>query len=86
LSAKFNGDRNMAQMSKFNKIKRMIAEDWAWEDVNDYDAREFVTDVVADYYEDSLPNTREELKEYLVEQKLYDEEYAEQFIKDFEEN
>lgn len=73
-------------MSKFNKIKRIIAEDWAWEDVNDHNAKEFVTDVVADYYEDSLPNTREELKEYLVEQKLYDEEDAEQFIKDFEEN
>ena len=72
-------------MEKLKTIKRMIAEDWAWEDVNDYDAREFVTDVVADYYEDSLPNTREELKEYLVEQKLYDEDDAEQFIKDLEE-
>jgi len=71
-------------MSKFNEIKRMIAEDWAWEDVANYDAREFVADVVADYYEDSLPNTREELKEYLVEQKSYDEDDAEQFIKDLE--
>ena len=73
-------------MEKLKTIKRMIAEDWAWEDVANYDAREFIKDVVADYYEDSLPNTREELKEYLVEQKLYDEEDAEQFIKDFEEN
>jgi len=72
-------------MSKFNKIKRMIAEDWAWEDVANYDAREFITSVVADYYEDSLPNTREKLKEYLVDQKSYDEDDAEQFIKDFEE-
>ena len=67
-----------------NKIKRMIAEDWAWEDVANYDAREFVADVVADYYEDSLPNTREELKKYLVEQKSYDKDDAEQFIKDLE--
>ena len=73
-------------MSKFNKIKRMIAEDWAREDVANYDAKEFIKDVVADYYENSLPNTREELKEYLVEQKFYDEDDAEQFIKDFEEN
>ena len=72
-------------MSKFNEIKRMIAE-WAQEDVANYDAIEFVVDVVADYYENSLPNTREELKEYLVEQKSYDEDDAEQFIKDFEED
>ena len=72
-------------MSKFNEIKRMIAEDWAWEDVNDYNAREWITDLVADYYEDSLPNTRKELKEYLIEQKSYDEDDAEQFIKELEE-
>lgn len=72
-------------MIKLNQIKRMIAEEWAWEDVANYDAREFVADVVTDYYEDSLPNTRKELKEYLVEQKLYDEDDAEQFIKELEE-
>ena len=72
-------------MSKFNEIKRMIAKDWAWEDVANYDAREFVVDVIAYYYEDSLPDTREELKEYLVEQKSYDEDDAEQFIKELEE-
>jgi hypothetical protein len=72
-------------MSKFNKIKRMIAEDWAWEDVDNYDAKDFVANVLADYYEDSLPDNREELKEYLIEQKSYDEDDAEQFIKDLEE-
>ena len=73
-------------MSKFNEIKRMIANDWAWGDVDDYDAREFVAGVVADYYEDSLPNTREELKEYLEDEKFYDEDEAEEFIKYFEQN
>jgi len=73
-------------MSNFNQIKRMIAKDWAWGDVDSYDAREFVADVVADYYEDSLPNTREELIEYLVDEKSYDEDAAEEFIKDFEDN
>ena len=70
-------------MSNFNEIKRMIAKDWAWGDVDDYDAREFVAGVVADYYADSLPNTREELIEYLVDEKSYDEDDAEEFIKDF---
>jgi len=73
-------------MSNFNEIKRMIAEDWAWGDVDDYDAREFVASVVADYYKDSLPDTREELIEYLVDEKSYDEDDAEEFIKYFEEN
>ena len=63
----------------------MIATDWAWEDVHDYHARgQFVLDIVTDHYMNSLPNTREELKEYLVEQKSYDEDDAEEFIKDLE--
>ena len=73
-------------MIKFNEIKRRIAEDWAWEDVADYDAREFVAHIVADYYEDSLPNTREEFIENLVDEKYYDEDDAEEFIKHFEGN
>ena len=68
-------------MSKFNEIKRMIAKDWAWEDVANYDAREFVADVMTDYYEESLPNTREELKEYLVDQKSFDEDSDEFVLK-----
>ena len=71
-------------MNKILLIKRYLAEEWAYEDVNDYDAREFVADVVADYYEDSLPNTREELIEYLIDEKSYDEDDAEELIKDYE--
>ena len=71
-------------MSKILLIKRFLAEDWAYEDVNDYNARDFLIDLVAEYYEDSLPNTREELKEYLIEQKSYDEDDAEELIKDYE--
>tara|TARA_Y100000361_G_scaffold118926_1_gene110336 strand:- start:316 stop:549 length:234 start_codon:yes stop_codon:yes gene_type:complete len=71
-------------MNKILLIKRNLAEDWAYEDVNDYNARDWIADLVADYYEDSLPNTREELKEYLIEQKSYDEDDAEELIKDYE--
>jgi len=71
-------------MNKILLIKRNLAEDWACEDVNDYNARDWIADLVADYYEDSLPNTREELKEYLIEQKSYDEDNAEELIKDYE--
>lgn len=71
-------------MNKILLIKRNLAEDWACEDVNDCNARDWIADLVADYYEDSLPNTREELKEYLIEQKSYDEDEAEKLIKDYE--
>lgn len=71
-------------MDKILLIKRNLAEDWAWEDVNDYNAKDWIMDLVADYYEDSLPNTRKELKEYLIEQKSYDEDDAEELIKDLE--
>ena len=71
-------------MDKILLIKRNLAEAWAWDDVNDYNAKDWIADLVADYYEDSLPNTREELKEYLIEQKSYDEDDAEELIKDLE--
>jgi|TARA_B100000900_G_C20572192_1_gene713715 hypothetical protein len=71
-------------MDKILLIKRNLAEIWAWDDVNDYNAKDWIADLVADYYEDSLPNTREELKEYLIEQKSYDEDDAEELIKDLE--
>ena len=45
-------------MNKILLIKRNLAEDWACEDVNDCNARDWIADLVADYYEDSLPNTR----------------------------
>lgn len=66
-------------MQTFEEFKDEWAEDWAVDDVNNYNAREFVIDVLKDYYLKDLPNNKKDFFNYLVDQKGYDEEDAEDF-------
>lgn len=67
-------------MQTFEEFKDEWAEDWAVDDVNNYNAREFVIDVLKDYYLKDLPNNKKDFFNYLVDQKGYDEEDAEDFL------
>ena len=67
-------------MQTFEEFKDEWAEDWALDDVNNYNAREFVIDVLKDYYLKDLPNNKKDFFNYLVDQKGYDEEDAEDFL------
>jgi hypothetical protein len=72
-------------MQTFQEFKREWAEDWATDDVNDYHARDFVIGVVADCYEkDYIPNNLKDFKEWLVSEKGYDEEDANEFTEGVE--
>ena len=65
----------------FEEFKDEWAEDWAKDDVNNiWEAREFVISVLKDYYLKGLPNNKEDFFNYLVNEKGYDEEDAEDFL------
>jgi len=72
-------------MRAFVKFKREWAENWASDDANNYGARDFVVSVLADYYEQSMPNNLKEFKEWLVNEKGYDEDDVQDYTKDLEE-
>ena len=71
-------------MSKqtFKEFKRELSKDWALDDANNYDAREFVISVIADYYEEGMPKNIKEFKEWLVNEKGYDEDDAKGMLKE----
>jgi len=69
-------------MKTFEEFKDEWAENWAVDDVNNYDAREFVISVFKDYYLKGLPNNKEDFFNYLVNEKGYDEEDAEGFLRE----
>jgi len=69
-------------MKTFEEFKDEWAENWAVDDVNNYDAREFVISVLKDYYLKGLPNNKEDFFNYLVNEKGYDEEDAEGFLRE----
>jgi len=69
-------------MKTFEEFKDEWAENWAVDDVNNYDAREFVISVLKDYYLKGLPNNKVDFFNYLVNEKGYDEEDAEGFLRE----
>ena len=69
----------------FQEFKREWAEDWAKEDINDYHARDFLINVVADYYMTDIPNNLKGFKEWLVSEKGYDEDDANEFTEGVED-
>jgi len=73
-------------MKTFEEFKDEWAENWAVDDVNNYDAIEFVISVLKDYYLKGLPNNKEDFFNYLVNEKGYDEEDAEDFLSGVADN
>jgi len=67
-------------MKTFEEFKDEWAENWAVDDVNNYDAREFVISVLKDYYLKGLPNNKEDFFNYLAYEKGYGEEDAEDYL------
>lgn len=69
----------------FQEFKREWAEDWAKDDINDSHAREFIINVVADYYEQDIPNSLKDFREWLVSEKGYAEHDAYEFTEGVED-
>ena len=67
-------------MRTFEKFKDECAENWAVDDVNNYDAIEFVISVLKDYYLKDLPNNKKDFFNYLAYEKGYGEEDAEDYL------
>tara|TARA_R100000935_G_scaffold742_2_gene2552 strand:+ start:1047 stop:1274 length:228 start_codon:yes stop_codon:yes gene_type:complete len=74
-------------MSKqtFKDFKKEWAKDWAKDDVNNLHAKDFIIDVLADYYEKDIPNNLKDFKEWLVSEKGYAEEDANDYIEGVED-
>ena len=69
----------------FQEFKREWAEDWAKDDINDYHAREFIINVVADYYMTDMPYNLKDFREWLVSEKGYSEDDANEFTEGVED-
>ena len=69
-------------MSKqtFKDFKNHCATAWAEDDVNNFDAKEFVIDVLKDYYLLELPNNKKDFFNYLVHEKGYEEYDAKELL------
>ena len=77
-------------MSKqtFQEFKREWAEDWATDDVDSAfqsGTREFLIDVITDYYEQDIPNNLKDFREWLVSEKGYDEYDANEYTEGVED-
>ena len=77
-------------MSKktFQEFKREWAEDWATDDVDNAfqdGTREFLIDVITDYYEQDIPNNLKDFREWLVSEKGYAEEDANEYTEGVED-
>ena len=66
----------------FKEFKNNWAKDWAWDDVNNFDAKEFVIDVLKDYYLLQLPNNKKDFFNYLVHEKGYEEYDAKEYLEE----
>jgi hypothetical protein len=78
-------------MSKqtFKQFKREWAEDWAKDDVNNaynFDTAKFIIDVLADHYEQDMPDNLKDFKEWLMYEKGYDEDDANEFTEGVEDD
>jgi hypothetical protein len=68
-------------MSKqtFKQFKKEWAEDWAKDDVDNaynFDTAKFIIDVLADRYEQDMPDNLKDFKEWLIYEKGYNEDDA----------
>jgi len=71
----------------FEEFKDEWAEDWAEDDV-DYiwETRDFVIDVLKDYYLQDLPNNKKDFIDYLASEKGYGEEDAKDYLSEVSDN
>ena len=76
---------NMSDMNEqtFENFRYEWAKDWAVEDL--IEAKEFVIDVLIDYYLLELPNNKKDFFDFLVCEKGYDEEDAKGYLEYLEE-
>ena len=68
-------------MQTFEEFKDEWAEDWAKDDADTiWETRDFVIEVLKDYYLQELPNNKKDFIDYLTYEKGYMEEDAEDFL------
>jgi len=73
-------------MKTFKEFKRKWAEEEAYDDVNSYDAEEFIVSVLSNYYLKQMPNNKKEFGEWLINEKGYSEEDVEYYLEEVEDN
>ena len=73
--------RSRLTKQTFEEFKDEWAEDWAEDDVNNiWETKDFVIDVLKDYYLKDLPNNKKDFFNYLAYEKGYGEEDAEDYL------
>ena len=71
-------------MKTFKEFKRKWAEEDAYDDVDSYDAREFIVSILSNYYLKQMPNNKKEFGEWLISEKGYSEEDVEYYLEEVE--
>jgi len=69
----------------FFDFKYQYARDNAIDDVNDYHAKDFIVQVLTDYYLEDMPNNKNDFKDYLLE-KGYGEDEVNEELEDVEDS
>jgi len=69
----------------FFDFKYQYARDNAIDDANDYHAKDFIVQVLTDYYLEDMPNNKNDFKDYLLE-KGYGEDEVNEELEDVEDS
>ena len=74
----------MSKQSFFD-FKYQYARNNAIDDANDYCAKDFIVQVLTDYYLEDMPNNKKDFKDYLLE-KGYGEDEVNEELEDVEDS